>query len=255
VAEEKKLLTRSEFEEKRVLAAREMNKDARLKKDALDVLVRADKHLWVHQATWMGEPALNLPQDIFALQEIIWQTRPRYVLEIGVAWGGGLLFAATMLEAIGQGTAIGVDTYIPEDLRARLASKGSVSARIELVLGDSVEDSTYDKVCSLVGGSRQVLVILDSSHTHEHVLRELLLYSRLVGVGQYLVCCDTILDDLPAQKHRVRPWGPGNSPKTAVKEFLSMSDRFEIDETFDAKLLFSCNPGGYLKCVGETVPA
>lgn len=217
----------------------------------LDVLVRADRYRWIHQTTWMGEPVLNLPQDMFALQEIIFKTRPKYVVEIGVAWGGSLLFYATLLEMLGGEKAIGVDLFIPDDLRQRLMSHGRLSERICLVNGSSIEQDTFQQVRSLLYGSREVMIFLDSFHTHEHVLAELRLYSPLVGKGQYLVCGDTIVEDIPAQEHRQRPWGPGNNPKTAVDAFLKENNRFEVDREIENKLLFTCNPGGFLKCIRD----
>lgn len=245
---EKKLFTRDEFENIRLTAAREMASDKKLKKDALDVLVRADLHRWIHQTTWMGEPILNLPQDMFALQEIIFRTRPEFIIESGVAWGGSLLFYATLIEILGGERIIGIDLFIPDDLRARIYSHEKLAKRITLINASSVEESTVSQVKSIIGSSKDVMVVLDSYHTHDHVLKELRSYSPFIGKGHYIVCGDTIVEDIPAQEHRPRPWGPGNNPRTAVKEFLKENARFEVDTDLEAKLLFTCNPGGYLKC-------
>lgn len=249
--ETKKIFTRQEFGQLLQESAEEMAADQQLKQDALDVLVRADTYRWLHQTTWMGEPLLNLPQDMFAIQELIFRTRPKYIVELGVAWGGGLLFYATLLEILGGAQAIGVDIFIPDDLRQRLMSHGKLSERLELVNGSSVEQSTVEQVRSLLAGSREVMFILDSFHTHEHVLKELQLYSPLVGKGHYLICGDTIVEDMPAHEQRPRPWGPGNNPKTALLEFLKENGRFEVDSRIENKLLLTCNPGGFLKCVRD----
>lgn len=251
----KHLYTRKEFESLLDESARKMASDADLRKKALKLLIRADQFRWIHQTRWMGEPILNLPQDMFALQDIIFRTKPDFIVETGVAWGGSLLFYASLLEIIGHGRVIGVDIYIPDDLRKRLASHGAVSRRLSLVRGSSVEADTLAKIRSMVGASRKVLVILDSYHTHEHVLKELRMYAPLVGKGHYLVCCDTVVEDIPVQKHRSRPWGPGNNPQTAVREFLAGNDRFEVDERIDRRLLLTCNPGGYLRCRKAARPA
>jgi cephalosporin hydroxylase len=103
----------------------------------------------------------------------------------------------------------------------------------------------------MLGNSREVMIFLDSFHTHEHVLTELRLYSPLIGKGQYLVCGDTIVENIPAQEHRQRPWGPGNNPKTAVDAFLQENGRFEVDKEIEDKLLLTCNPGGFLKCIRD----
>ena len=143
---------------------------------------------------------------------------------------------------------IGVDIFIPDDLRQRLMSHGRLSQHICLVSGSSIEQATLRHVQSLLGDSRETMVFLDSFHTHEHVLQELRLYSPLVGKGHYLICGDTLLENIPVQEHRPQPWGPGNNPKTALDQFLEENDRFEVDKGFEDKLLFSCNPGGYLRC-------
>jgi len=244
----KKFYTRDEFENMRSDSAEKMFRDGSLYEDALDVFVRADRHSWIHQTNWFGEPVLNLPQDMFAIQEVIFRTRPKYIIEIGVAWGGGLLFYSTLMEALGGKKVIGIDIYMPDDLKERLFSHGKISDRLVLINQSSTDPQTIDQIKSIVGQSRDVLVLLDSFHTHDHVLKELQMYSPLVGKGQYLICGDTIVEDIPVQTHRVRPWGPGNNPKTALSQFLKENDRFEIDRRFDKKLLFTNNPDGYLKC-------
>jgi cephalosporin hydroxylase len=247
----KKLYTRAEFEELRLESAKEMVKDKELLKEALNVLVRADHYRWIHQSNWLGEPTLNLPQDMFALQEIIFKTRPRFVIELGVAWGGSLLFYSTLMEVLGGERIIGVDIYLPEDLRERLSSHGKLSEKLILIEGSSIENDTLDQVKSIVGDCREVMVVLDSFHTHDHVLKELHLYSPFVGKGSYLICGDTVVEDIPEQEHRSRPWGPGNNPKTALRQFLMENDRFEVDDYFNQKLLLTCSPEGYLKAIKD----
>ncbi|MDD5065980.1 MAG: CmcI family methyltransferase [bacterium] len=242
----KRIYTRDQFENMRVLFAEKMAHDTALQKNALKVLVKADQYNWIHQTNWFGEPILQFPQDMFAVQEIIYNTRPDYIVEIGVAWGGSLLFYSTIMEAIGGKKIIGVDIFIPEDLRKRIFSHGAISKRITLITGSSLEETTVKRIRSIIGKSKKVMVVLDSNHTHEHVLRELKLYSPLVGKGYYLVCGDTIIEDIPVQKHRPRPWGPGNNPKTALREFCAGNKNFKIDKHIENKLLFTCNPEGYL---------
>ena len=247
----KKLYTREEFEELRRQAAEEMVADKELVKDALDVKVRAGRYYWIHQTTWFGEPILQPPQDVFALQEIIFNTRPRFIIEAGVAWGGSLLFYSTLMEVLGGERVIGVDTYMPDDLKDRLGSFGRLSDRITLINGSSVEEDTIRQIKTIIGDSREVMVILDSDHTHEHVLSELRLYSPLVGKGYYLVCSDTVIEYQPVQEYSSRPWGHGNNPATALREFFEENDRFEVDRALSNKLLISCIPGGYLKCLKD----
>jgi cephalosporin hydroxylase len=241
------MFTREEFEAELTKGALEMRDDKQLQQSALNVLVQADKYRWVHQSKWLGEPCIQLTQDLFAIQEIIYKTKPDFIIEVGVAWGGSVLFYATIFEAMGAGKIIGVDIYIPEDLKQRINSHGKISERINLIEASSLEVSTVNKIKELTGNSKKLLIHLDSNHTHEHVLKELELYSELVGDGYYLICGDTIVESIPEQTHRPRPWGIGNNPMTALNEFLKKNDKFETDAYFDNKLLFSCNPRGYLK--------
>jgi cephalosporin hydroxylase len=245
----KTIVTKDEFLRINEQAARDMSLDAGLQGKALEVLVEADRHRWIHQTTWFGEPLLNLPQDMFAIQDIIWRTRPDFVIEVGVAWGGGMLFEATLLEILGGRKVIGIDIFIPPDLRQRLSGHSRLSERLVLIEGSSTAVETLAEVEALLGGSRKVLVILDSYHTHEHVLNELRAFAPFVGPGNYLICGDTVVDRIPTQLHRVRPWGPGNNPATAVRQYLAETDRFVVDEQIDRRLLFSCHPGGYLRAV------
>lgn len=246
---EKKMMSREEFEEMRQASALAMSQDDDLVHRAREVLIDADRHQWIHQTNWFGEPILNLPQDMFALQDIIYKTRPQFIIELGVAWGGSLLFHSTLLTVLGGKKVIGVDVYIPDDLKARLNSHGVLSEKIHLITGSSVEQDTLAHIRTIIRDCQEVLVVLDSYHSHDHVLAELRLYSSFIGKGHYLVCGDTIVEYIPPQEHRPRPWGPGNNPKTAMEAFLKETDRFVVDEAIDRKLLFTCNPGGYLKCI------
>jgi cephalosporin hydroxylase len=146
---------------------------------------------------------------------------------------------------------IGIDTFVPDDLKERIASHGKLSEMIEWIVGSSVEYNTIDKIKKIVGNSRNVMIILDSYHTHDHVLKELRLYSPFVGKGYYLICCDTIVEYIPVQKHRSRPWGPENNPKTALNVFLRENDRFKVDKDLENKLLLTCNPSGYLEAIKD----
>lgn len=247
--QEKTIITKDEFLQINEQAAHEMSLDQGLQSKALEVLVEADRHRWIHQTTWFGEPLLNLPQDMFAIQDIIWRTKPEFIIEVGVSWGGGVLFEATLLEILGGQKVIGIDIFIPPDLRQRLSNHGKLSERLVLIEGSSTAADTLVQVKALLGGSRKVLVILDSYHTHEHVLNELRSYAPFIEKGQYLICGDTIVERIPPQLHRTRPWRPGNNPETAVKEFLSETDRFAVDDKIDRRLLLSCHPGGYLQAI------
>jgi cephalosporin hydroxylase len=247
VIQGKEIISKNEFLSLNKEASQAMNIDLELQEDAKNVLIRADEYRWIHQSSWLGEPLLNLPQDMFAIQDIIWETKPDYIIEVGVAWGGSILFEAMLLDFIGGKKIIGIDIFIPQDLRQRFNSHKKLTNRIELIEGDSTSENTLDKVKSILNGSTKTLVILDSYHTHQHVLNELRLFAPFVGKDQYMICGDTLIEHIPEQSHRPRPWGPGNNPGTAVKEFLIDNNRFSVDSELEQKLLFSCHPGGYLR--------
>lgn len=245
----KKIISKKEFIRLNEKAYEKMYRNKNLQKKANEVLIEADKHRWAHQSSWMGEPILNLQQDILAIENIFWNTRPENIIEVGVAWGGGLLFSASLLQLFGGKKAVGIDIFIPPDLRKRLMNKGKISKKISLIQGKSTHDDTIAKLKKIIGKSKKNLIILDSAHSHQHVLDELEIYSDFVGKGNYIIVGDTIVEDVPKQKHRPRPWGPGNSPKTAMRHFLKTNDRFIIDRSYDKKLLFSCHPEGYLRAI------
>ncbi len=208
------------------------------------------RHRYAYNFTWMGRPIIQFPQDMVAMQEIIWSTRPDVVIETGVAHGGSLVYYASLLELLGgDRCVIGVDIEVRSHNRREIESH-PMSHRIHLVEGSSVSDEVVAQVRGLASG-RRAMVVLDSNHTHDHVLRELNLYAQFVSLGCYIVVFDTLIEDMPADLVGDRPWGPGNNPKTAVWEFLRHSRRFEIDRSIEHKLLITVAPDGWLKCVGE----
>lgn len=251
MATEKKIYTRSEFEELRRSSAKKMADDLELQQAALSIKVRAGhKYYWVHQTNWMGEPCLQVAQDMLALQEAVFKSRPDYIIESGVAWGGTMLYLASLLKIFGGKKIVGVDIFIPDDLRGRLMSEDNpVRDMIDLIEGSSIDVDIVARIRSIVGDSKKVLVLLDSDHTHDHVLKELQLLSPFVSAGQYLICGDTTIERQPPAEERPRAWGKGNNPATALKEFLSDRDDFEVDYELENKLLLTNNPGGYLRRV------
>jgi len=227
-----------------------MAQDDDLQRAALEVKIRAGHdYLWVHQTSWMGEPCLQLPTDILALSDIIFRTNPDYIIESGVAWGGTTLFLASCLDLIGGACVLGVDIFIPEDLRTRIFARRRLAERIKLIEGSSLDPSTFKKIKEVVQDSAKVMVLLDSNHTHEHVYEELKIYAPMVGVGQYLIVGDTTIERQPPAANRPRPWGKGNNPATALKQFLAedRDEKFQVDTELEGRLLFTNNPGGYLR--------
>jgi cephalosporin hydroxylase len=196
--------------------------------------------------SWMGRPIIQYPQDIVAMQEIIWDIRPDLIIETGIAHGGSLIFYASLLELIGKGEVLGIDIDIRKHNRAEI-EKHPMFKRIRMIEGSAIAEDVVRQVREAAAGKGTVLVCLDSNHTHEHVLRELESYAPLVTKGSYIVVFDTIVEDLPDNYLGDRPWTKGNNPLTAVHEFLKGNPDFVIDTDVDNKLLISVAPSGYLK--------
>jgi cephalosporin hydroxylase len=195
---------------------------------------------------WLGRPIIQYPQDMIAMQEIIWKTKPELIIETGIAHGGSLIYYASILELIGSGDVLGVDIDIRSHNFGEIMDS-PMARRIHMIEGSALDERVVAKVASFARNRSRVMVCLDSNHTHEHVSRELSLYADFVSVGSYLVVFDTIIEYLPKGMYPDRPWNVGNNPATAVKEFLSADDRFQIDKEYDKKLLISVAPGGYLR--------
>jgi cephalosporin hydroxylase len=224
--------------------------DAELKQLALDFMRETGKHKYTYNFTWLGLPIIQFPQDLQALQEIIWSVKPDVIIETGIAHGGGLVFYASMLELLGgDGQVVGVDIDIRAHNRARVESH-PLARRIQMLQGSSVDEEIVRRVSVLARG-KKALVILDSNHTHEHVLSELRLYSPLVSCGSYVVIFDTTIEDQPEGFFKDRPWSKSNNPKTAVREFLQTNNRFVVDKEIESKLLITVARDGYLRCVRD----
>jgi cephalosporin hydroxylase len=204
--------------------------------------------------SWLGRPIIQYPQDIVAMQELIWSIKPDLIIETGIAHGGSLIFSASMLElnaACGgpqDAEVLGVDIDIRTHNREAIEAH-PLFKRISMIQGSSIAPEIIKAVRAKAAGKRRVLVCLDSNHTHDHVLAELQAYAPLTSVGSYCVVFDTVIEDSPAGTFPDRPWGPGNNPKTAVLEYLKNHPEFEIDKQIDHKLLISVAPDGYLKRV------
>ena len=207
------------------------------------------RHKYAYNFNWMGRPIIQFPQDMIAMQEIIWGVQPHLIIETGIAHGGSLIYYASLLEMIGgDGYVLGIDIDIRPHNREAIESH-PMFKRIQMIEGSSVSDEVAAAVAGHAQGKKSVLVVLDSNHTHEHVLNELNIYAQHVTRDSYIVVFDTLLDDMPDDLVQDRPWGSGNNPKTAVREFLSGTDAFEIDKDIEGKLLITVAPDGYLKRV------
>lgn len=241
-------MSNRDFEKRNQKNIKLMKKDTGLKKLSRLWFDRAFKHEYSYHFTWLGRPIIQFPQDIVAIQEIIWKIKPDLIIETGIAHGGSIIFSASILELIGKGIVLGIDVDIRKHNKIEI-EKHPMYKRIVMIKGSSIDDVVEKKVFSYAKGKKRVLVLLDSYHTHKHVFKELEIYSRLVRKGSYIVVFDTVIEDMPVNSFPNRPWGRGNNPKSAVREFLNKNKRFKIDKEIENKLLITSCPDGYLKCI------
>ena len=210
----------------------------------------SNKCQYSYNFSWMGRPIIQYPQDMMAMQELIWDIKPDLIIETGIAHGGSLIYYASLLELIGKGEVLGIDIDIREHNRKEIEAH-PMHKRIHMIQGSSINPDVVAKVKAYTEGKPTILVTLDSNHTHEHVLAELEMYSPFVSVDSYIVVYDTIVEKLPQNylPGHIRPWGIGDNPMTALNTFLEKNPRFEIDKSINNKLLISVAPDGYLKRV------
>lgn len=227
-------------------------------------LVASAEAKYSYNFSWLGRPIIQYPQDIVAVEEIVWRIKPDLIIETGIAHGGSLVYSASLLalidmcEAIEAGTTLdparsrrkvlGVDIDIRKHNRTAIEAH-PMKSRIDMIEGSALAPDVIDRVRRSAQGYERVLVCLDSNHTHDHVLAELEAYAHMTTVGSYCIVFDTLVEDMPKTTYPDRPWGPGNNPKTAVHQFLRTHPEFVIDQTIQDKLLITVAPDGYLRRV------
>ena len=247
----------------------EHNIDGLAKDDDLQALSRAwiqeaTPYKWSYNFSWFGRPAIQLPNDAWALQELVWKIKPDLIIETGIAHGGSLIYSASLLallelcDATEKGEmldpakpsrrVLGIDIDIRSHNRQAIEAH-PLFARIDMIEGSSIAEKTIRKVREYASGYKRILVCLDSNHTHDHVLAELEAYAPLVTPDSYCIVFDTLIEDMPDHLSDDRPWGPGNSPKSAVHSFVKTNPHFEIDSRIDRKLMITVAPDGFLKRV------
>jgi len=237
-----------EFEKRNLNKIKLMSQNKSLAKISKQWFLKSYKFEYSYHFKWLGRPIIQYPQDIIAIQEIIWKVKPDLIIETGIAHGGSLIFSASILELIGKGKVLGIDIDIRKHNRKQI-EKHPLFTRITMIEGSSIEKSVLQKVYALSKGMKKVMVLLDSNHTHEHVINELNLYSPMVSKGSYLIVFDTIAEFMPKKIFNNKPWGKGNNPMSAVREFLKKNNRFKVDKLIEKKLLITGVPNGYLKCI------
>jgi cephalosporin hydroxylase len=238
-----------DFERERRIATAEMIENVHLRQKSLEWMIAADQYKFSYNFRWMGLPIIKYPNDMVVLQEIFWETRPDLIIEVGVARGGSLAFSAGMQEMMGiDGSVVGVDIFITEETRTAIENH-HLGSRIHLIEGNSVSEGCLGKVEEYVRKSLTVIVILDSDHSHSHVLEELKRYSKFVTKGSFLILPDTFIEFFPQGYFSNRNWDVGNNPYTACEEFLANVTDFERDSYFSYKAMISETIGGVLKRV------
>lgn len=241
-----------EFEQSKSINISNLSKDAVAHDSAIKFMLDSAPHKYTYNFSWLGRPIIQYPQDIVAMQELIWKVQPDLIIETGIAHGGSLIFSASMLElnAICGGCqdaeVLGLDIDIRTHNREAIEAH-PMFKRISMIQGSSIAPEVIEQVKAKAIGKQKILVCLDSNHTHDHVLAELEAYAPLTSVGSYCVVFDTLIEELPDDMFGDRPWGVGNNPKTAVWEYLKTHPEFEIDKSIQHKLLITVAPDGYLK--------
>ncbi|WP_415313824.1 cephalosporin hydroxylase family protein [Candidatus Pelagibacter sp. Uisw_106] len=221
--------------------------DKGLKAKSIDWMLHADKYKYTYNYRWMGIPIIKFPNDILALQEIIWKVKPDIIIETGIAHGGSIIFSATMMELIGNnGLVIGVDIDIRKHNKIEI-EKSKFSKRIKMLEGSSVSKKILKEIKKSIKPNSKVMVFLDSNHTYSHVKKEMEIYSKLVTKNSYLVVEDTFTEFFPKNYFNNRPWDVGNNPLIAIKEFLNNNKNFKIDKNLNEKLSITETFDGYLK--------
>lgn len=241
-----------------------LSNDLELQALSLEWTRNVARHKWSYNFRWMGRPAIQFPNDAWAMQELIWEVMPDLIIEAGIAHGGSLVCYASMLamldlaEAVETGgvmdprktkrKVLGLDIDIRAHNREAI-EQHPMHPWIQMIQGSSIASEVVSQVHEIAKDYKRILVSLDSNHTHDHVLAELQAYAPLVSKGSYCAVFDTIVEDMPAALSAERPWGPGNNPKTAVLEYVKIHPEFEIDKSIHNKLLITVAPDGYLKRV------
>ncbi|MDE4146443.1 cephalosporin hydroxylase family protein [Phaeobacter gallaeciensis] len=241
---------------------KDMTANPALQKSALDFLRSSAKAQYSYNFHWMDRPIIQYPQDIVAMQELIYELRPDLIIETGIAHGGSLVFSASMLAmldmvdaieagesldpAVSKRKVLGIDIDIRAHNRTAIDAH-PMRSRIEMIQGSSVDPEIISQVRDFAAGYKKVLVCLDSNHTHEHVLEELRAYAPLTSSGSYCVVFDTLVEDMEEDTYTDRPWGKGNNPYTAIQSYLQESKSFEIDSQIHERLLITVAKNGFLR--------
>ena len=242
----KKIISLKKYNIKKLYWEKKLFENKELKDLSKKTFLKAYKLRLSYLNTWMNEPILQTSDDILALQEIIYNTKPEVIIEVGVCWGGSILFYDQMAKVVNIKKIIGVDTYIPGDLKKRIFKKVD-RKKVLLLHGLSTEERIINHIKKITKKYKNFMIHLDSDHTYQNVLKELNIYSKFLNKNDYLIVGDTIVNRIPTQKQWIRKWNKDDNPETALKEFLKKNKGFKIDKRINYKQLITHNPGGYIR--------
>ena len=242
----KKIISKDQFSKNRSLWIKKFSENKKIKKISRKMYIESDKYNYSYFFSWQGETILQTPEDIITLQEIISNYKPEVIIEVGVAWGGTMLFYDSISKQNNIKKIIGIDIYIPNELKKRIVKKAK-NNNIYLYEEDSTNIKFFEKLKAKIKNNKGILIHLDSNHTKNHVLKELNIFSKLCKKNDIIIVGDTIIEHIPKQKHRVREWSKGNNPKNALDIFLKKNKNFKIDKEICDKQMFTNNPLGYIR--------
>jgi hypothetical protein len=229
-----------------------MGSDQELRQKSIDWMIHADRYKYTYNYSWMGRPIIKFPNDMVIQQELMWELKPDLVIETGIAHGGSIIFTASMMEMMNiDGEVVGIDVDIRPHNRTKIEAHPMMK-RITMYEGDSVSDAMVEKVRVHTNGKKCVMVILDSLHSHAHVYKELRSYAPMTTLGSYCILPDTFIEFFPKGYYsETRPWDVGNNPHSAMKQYISETDNFEIDHARTDKAMITETIDGYLKRVKQ----
>jgi cephalosporin hydroxylase len=213
--------------------------DESLRRQAVDLQLAADDHSYVYTWEWAGVPIIRVPDDVMVLQELIWTYKPTHIVETGVARGGSMVLNTSLQRLAGlEPRVLGIDIQILEHTRAALDGH-PLAEGITLHEGDSTDDVAEATAGAFLEGAERALLILDSNHTHDHVLAELRVLAPLLPAGSYVLVADTLIEEFPENHYADRPWGRGDNPATALQQFLTEESAYELDTSWSRRALLS----------------
>jgi cephalosporin hydroxylase len=235
----------TEFNNSRSLWRRKMGDSKSLRSKAIALTVASNEFQYGYQWEWCGVPIIRHPDDIVLQQEIMWTLKPTHIIETGVARGGSLALSSSLMEIAGnQSKVLGLDIQIlPHAIEA--LKPWTTNGRVELLEADSTSSIAISAARDFLDGTQSpALLVLDSNHSHDHVLKELHALAPMLPIGSIVIVADTIVEEMPEDYYPDRPWGRGNNPFTAVKEFLSLNPDFQFDQRWCRRsLMGECRDG------------